>query len=145
MGNIRLFLRANERLFVNGAVLRADRKVSFELLNDATFLLENHVLQKEDATTPLRQMYFVVQLLLIDPKSSTSSIDFFKKIVSDLLDSIENEQLRSAIKEVDIEVSSGKAFSALKMIRELYPLEEMILNELPNAAEKHLLSIEGNI
>jgi len=135
MGNIRLFLRANDRLFVNGAVLRADRKVSFELLNDATFLLENHVLQKEDATTPLRQMYFVVQLLLIDPNNVANSMDIFRKIVSDIIDSLDNQQLKNAIKHVDIEVSSGKAFSALKMIRKLYPLEEMIMSERSEAAE----------
>ncbi len=143
MGNIRLFLRANDRLFVNGAVLRADRKVSFELLNDATFLLENHVLQKEDATTPLKQMYFIVQLLLIDPKSAASSMEIFRKIVSDIFESLDNQQLKNAIKHVDVEVSSGKAFSALKMIRELYPLEEMIMNEPAVMAENRLPVKEG--
>ena len=38
-------LRAGERFFINGAVIRIDRKASIELLNDVTFLLENHVMQ----------------------------------------------------------------------------------------------------
>ena len=59
MGNIHLYLRANERIFINGAVFKVDRKVSIELLNDTTFLLENHILQKEDATTPLKQLYLL--------------------------------------------------------------------------------------
>jgi flagellar protein FlaF len=41
-------------------VLRADRKVSIEILNDATFLLEAHVMKVEDASTPLRQLYFII-------------------------------------------------------------------------------------
>lgn len=49
---LRLSLRAGERIYMNGAVLRVDRKVSLELLNDASFLLEAHVLQAEAATTP---------------------------------------------------------------------------------------------
>ena len=48
-------LRAGERFFINGAVIRIDRKASIELLNDVTFLLENHVMQAKDATTLTRQ------------------------------------------------------------------------------------------
>jgi flagellar biosynthesis repressor protein FlbT len=40
-------LRRGERIFINGAVLRVDRKVCLELLNDVTFLLESHVMQAE--------------------------------------------------------------------------------------------------
>ena len=60
-----LNLRAGERVYINGAVVRADRKVSLELMNDATFLLEGHVLQPDEATTPLRQLYFAAQTMLI--------------------------------------------------------------------------------
>ena len=60
-------LRPGEKLYVNGAVLRVDRKVSVEFLNDVTFLLENHVILPEEANTPLRQLYFVVQTMLIEP------------------------------------------------------------------------------
>jgi flagellar protein FlbT len=42
-------LRAGERFFINGAVIRIDRKASIELLNEVTFLLENHVMQAEEA------------------------------------------------------------------------------------------------
>ncbi|MGL2349569.1 flagellar biosynthesis repressor FlbT [Helicobacter pylori] len=35
-----LTLKPNEKIFINGAILRVDRKVTFELLNDVTFLLE---------------------------------------------------------------------------------------------------------
>jgi flagellar protein FlbT len=67
--SLRISLKAGERIFINGAVLRVDRKVALEFLNDVTFLLENHVLQPEQATTPLRQLYFIVQMMLINPKA----------------------------------------------------------------------------
>ena len=54
-GGFKISLRANERIYVNGAVIKVDRKTSLEFLNNVQFLLENHVLQAEDATTPLRQ------------------------------------------------------------------------------------------
>ena len=60
-------LRAGERFFINGAVIRIDRKASIELLNEVTFLLENHVMQADEATTLVRQIYFSVQIMLMDP------------------------------------------------------------------------------
>ena len=38
-------LRGGERIYVNGAVLRVDRKVTLELINDVAFLLESQVMQ----------------------------------------------------------------------------------------------------
>ena len=67
---MRISLRAGERIYINGAVLRAERKLTFELLNNASFLLENHIIQAEEATTPLRQLYFALQTLLIEPASA---------------------------------------------------------------------------
>ncbi|MGH6860361.1 MAG: flagellar biosynthesis repressor FlbT, partial [Phyllobacterium sp.] len=64
---MKISLRAGEKLYVNGAVLRADRKVSLEFMNDVSFLLESHVLQTDQTTTPLRQLYFAAQIMLVDP------------------------------------------------------------------------------
>jgi len=42
---LKITLRAGERIFVNGGVLKVDRKVSIELMNDVIFLLEQHVMK----------------------------------------------------------------------------------------------------
>lgn len=128
MGNMQIYLRAKDKVFINGAVIKADRKVSLELLNDATFLLENHVLQKEDATTPFRQLYFIVQMMLMDPSSVEQTKVVFKDMVAGLLANLSSRALIEGVKEVDVAVSSGKPFPALKLIRELYPIEEKVLN-----------------
>lgn len=127
MGNLRLFIRANDRLFINGAVLRMDRKVSVELLNDATFLLENHVMHKQEATTPLRQLYFTVQLLLIDPLNAEGTKKLFRQILNNLLNTLDNQILIQGVKQVDVDVSTGQVFMALRRIRELYKTEAMVL------------------
>ena len=75
-------LRAGEKIYINGAVLRSDRKVSIELLNDATFLLEAHVMKVEDASTPLRQLYFIIQIMLMNPNDSMAARGNVSKINS---------------------------------------------------------------
>lgn len=124
-----LSLRAGERIFINGAVLRVDRKVSIELLNDATFLLENHVLQVEDATTPLRQLYFVVQAMLIDPASADRAMSVFRDLHRATMDSFTNEEVLSGLKNVAELIDGGRLFDALKVIRGLFPTEGIILSK----------------
>lgn len=125
---LRISLKSGERIFINGAVLRVDRKVAIEFLNDVTFLLENHVLQPENATTPLKQLYFIVQMMLINPEGADQSLAMFKKSIVMLLACFHNEEVLAELKRIDGMVTSGRAFDALKAIRTLYPVEERILN-----------------
>nr|WP_298097696.1 flagellar biosynthesis repressor FlbT [uncultured Shinella sp.] len=125
---LRISLKSGERIFVNGAVLRVDRKVAIEFLNDVTFLLENHVLQPEQATTPLRQLYFIAQMALINPEGAEQSVAMFRKSVIMLLSCFKNEEVLAELKRVDALVTQGRAFEALKAIRGLYPIEDRILN-----------------
>ena len=70
-------LKSGERIFINGAVLRVDRKVSIEFLNDVTFLLEAHVMQPGQTTTPFRQLYFMIQTMVIDPSNASNARRLF--------------------------------------------------------------------
>ena len=126
--SLRISLKAGERIFINGAVLRVDRKVALEFLNDVTFLLENHVLQPEQATTPLRQLYFIVQMMLINPEGAEQAMSMFRKSVVMLLTCFKNEEVLTELKHIDGMVTQGRAFEALKAIRALYPIEEQILD-----------------
>lgn len=125
---LRISLKSGERIFINGAVLRVDRKVALEFLNDVTFLLENHVLQPEQATTPLRQLYFIAQMMLINPEGRDQSMAMFRKSIIMLLNCFQNEEVLAELKRIDAMVSSGRAFDALKAIRSLYAVEDKILN-----------------
>lgn len=126
---LRISLKSGERIFINGAVLRVDRKVALEFLNDVTFLLENHVLQPEQATTPLRQLYFIAQMMLINPEGKEQSLVMFRKSITMLLACFRNEEVLAELKRIDGMVASGRPFDALKAIRGLYPIEDRILND----------------
>lgn len=135
---LKLSLKPGERIYLNGAVIRVDRKVTLELLNDVQFLLEGHVLQAEDASTPLRQLYFVAQIMLINPQGAEEAREMFRHSLPLMLASFHNERIRSTLKEVDRMVSEGHVYEALRAIRSLYPLEKLALetheNELQDAS-----------
>jgi len=129
-------LRAGEKLYVNGAVLRVDRKVSVELLNDATFLLEAHVMRVEDATTPLRQLYFIVQVILMNPGDAAAAQEMFKESVQRTIETFENETVVNGLKNAASLVQLSRIFEALKVIRSLFPIEGTIINHTISSPER---------
>ena len=125
---IHISLRAGERIYINGAVLRVDRKVSVELLNDVTFLLEHHVMLAEQAKTPLRAHYFIVQTMLIDPTGAGAAHEMFVRSHALLLSTFEDAEVRAGLETAHELVAANKVFEALKAIRALFPLEDAILS-----------------
>lgn len=125
--SLKISLKPNEKIYINGAVVRVDRKVSIEFLNHVQFLLENHVLQPEQASTPLRQLYFIVQVILMNPTESEEARALFRRTLPLLLSTFSDAQVRATLKDVDRLVSEGEVYEALKAIRGLYSLEAEII------------------
>lgn len=121
-------LRRGEKLYLNGAVLRADRKVCIELMNDVTFLLENHVMQPQDATTPLRQLYFVIQLMLMSPNDTAAALDMCHGMLASLNQAFSDPRVINGLAVVAKHVDDKRTFDALKAVRGLFPYELEIMN-----------------
>jgi flagellar biosynthesis repressor protein FlbT len=124
---MRLSLRAGEKIYINGAVLRADRKTSIEILNDATFLLEQHVLQAEEATTPLRQLYFIAQTILMDPAEARGCRLVFDESYRLMLGTFRHPDVLAGMETVRRLMDAGRTLDAMKTIRALLPIEDRIL------------------
>ncbi|TPV98885.1 MAG: flagellum biosynthesis repressor protein FlbT [Beijerinckiaceae bacterium] len=120
-------LRAGEKIYINCAVLRVDRKVSLELLNDATFLLEAHGMKVEDASTPLRQLYFIIEIMLMNPTDSFATREMFKKSIQMTNDVSESALLVAGLRSVKTLVEANRIFDALKAVRALFPIEAEML------------------
>ncbi|MEI8719653.1 flagellar biosynthesis repressor FlbT [Mesorhizobium sp. ISC11] len=137
---LKISLKPNEKIYINGAVIRVDRKVTVELMNDVQFLLENHVIQAEDASTPLKQLYFILQVMLMNPAGAAAAREMFRRSLPLLLASFEDGQICSALKQIDRMVGEDHIYEALKAIRALYPLERRALggNDDVSGAERPL-------
>ena len=140
---MRISLKSGDKIYINGAVLQVDHKVSLQLLNDATFLLGSHVLQAEDATSPLRQLYFVTQALLMDPDSESDILPMFDDFCKALTGTFVNKKILDALKNIEALVAGGQAYAALKQIRALYPLENEITRKKQSSPIEATLNIEG--
>jgi flagellar protein FlbT len=135
MASMRLSLRAGEKIYVNGAVLRVDRKTSIEIMNDATFLLGQHVLQAEEATTPLRQLYFIAQTMLMDPAGADGCRIVFDESHRLLREAVEDQEMLQGMETVGRLMDAGRTLDAMKTIRAMLPIEARILSRRPAATK----------
>lgn len=117
-------LRAGERLYINGAVIRIDRKATIELLNDVTFLLENHVMQAKDATTLTRQIYFAVQVMLMDPAARATAAPLASSLIETALGAYRSPELISGLRGVAQSLARQRDFEAMKALRALFAVED---------------------
>jgi flagellar biosynthesis repressor protein FlbT len=133
---MQIHLKKGEKVYVNGAVIRADQRCSLEFLNNVTFLLENHVMQAEKADTPLKQIYFVVQTMLIDPDNAQITRELYWHLSGCLQSTLENVQLKQGIVDSDTCIKNQRYFDALKILRGLFKMEEKLLSPKPAEPDK---------
>lgn len=127
---MQIHLKKGEKLYVNGAVLRVDRRTSVEFLNDVTFLLENHVMQADQADSPLKQLYFVVQTMLVDPQNAGLTMELFKHLTHRAQMATTSAILLETLDVTHRKVGEGRYFDALKVLRSSFEVEgELLMNK----------------
>jgi flagellar biosynthesis repressor protein FlbT len=131
---MQITLKAGERIYINGAVVRVDSKVTLELLNDVTFLLEGHVIQADETTTPLRQLYFVLQTILMDPRNAETTRKLFWELHASTLRSFDNETIAGGLKLIASLFEADRIFDALRTTRALFAIEAEVLAKIPARA-----------
>ena len=125
-----IHLKKNEKLFINGAVIMLDRRGSIELLNDAQFLLASHVMQVEDATTPLRRLYFVVQTMIIDPAGAELTRTLFDTHHAQLCAAVSLQTYQDLLAQVKKLVNETEYFEALKLLRRNFDMDEVLMAKM---------------
>jgi flagellar protein FlbT len=89
-----------------------------------TFLLENHVMQAKDATTLTRQIYFAVQVMLMDPAATESATPLASSLLQTALGAYRTPELISGLRGVAQSLARGRNFEALKALRALFAFED---------------------
>jgi len=132
--SLRISLKSGDRIYVNGAVLRVDRKVSFEFLNDVRFLLEAHFMRPEMTTTPLRQIYYYIQTMLIEPAAADAAHALYREAMLSMAETVTSEVLLRGLQMVACSVETERHYDALRALRGLFAAEQSIIDGFSRAA-----------
>jgi flagellar protein FlbT len=119
---LRVELKPFERIVIGETVIiNSGTRTSFLIDGEAPILREKDTVTAETANTPVKRLYFCVQMMYLKndiPRYRSSYLDF----VRDLRQSIPGS--REAIDAVNTHVTAGALYKALKELRKLMKVEE---------------------
>jgi flagellar biosynthesis repressor protein FlbT len=122
---LRVELKPFERIIIGETVLiNSGTRTSFLIDGEAPVLREKDTVTAETANTPVKRLYFCVQMMYLKKdvlRYRTSYLGFVKDLREALPDS------RDVIDTVNSHISSGALYKALKELRKLMKREDELL------------------
>jgi flagellar protein FlbT len=133
-------LKPGERLVVNGAVLHnGNTRNVLYFANRASILRERDVMQVEQAVTPTSRVYYVVQLMLLNPEDVQSTyIVTFEQLMAPLLRTFKSPPILKALTDCVHWVGEGDYYKALAALRPVLDYEAKLLNQPAVAVSEEL-------
>jgi flagellar protein FlbT len=124
---LKITLKPNEKMIVGGAVVTNGSAKNCNLIigNNVPVLRQKDILGEEDATSHCRQIYFVIQLMYIDPDNLADHQQIYWKLVHELLDAV--PRFTGHIDEINEDILIGNYYRALKLTRRLIHYEQEVL------------------
>ena len=123
--SLRVVLKPFERIIIGQSVItNSEARTTFLIDGEAPILREKDILTAETANTPVKRLYFCVQMMYLKndvPKYRTSYLGMIK----DLREAVPGS--RDLIDAVNHHISEGALYKALKELRKLMKVEEGLL------------------
>ena len=123
-------LKPGERLVVNGAVLHnGNTRNVIYFANRASILRERDVMQVEQAVTPTARVYYIVQLMLLNPEDvETTYRVTFEQLMTGLLRTFRSPPILKSLTDCAFWVGDGDYYKALAALRPVLDYEAKLLH-----------------
>lgn len=129
---LKLKLAPGEKIVVNGAVMtNGHHGATLTINNHAAIMREGHILQEEDADTPTKRTYFLVQAMLLTPPPTEAQAAMFERSMLDLRDCYRRPTTVELLDETASQVGSTNYYKALSALRKLIDYEAQLLRLEP--------------
>lgn len=127
---LKISLKPNEKIIIGGAVLANGNGKSCKLIieNNVPLLRQRDILGENDADTPCKRIYFVLQLMYIDEGNLPDHHNTYWKLVRDLLEAAPS--MTGLIDQISEQVVNRRYYQALKTANHLIEYEQEILKHV---------------
>ena len=122
---LKIELKPRERFILGGAVLRnGDARSELILENNVPNLRGKNILSLEDADTPCKRIYFLIQLMYVEGGNLEEHQDTYWALVRDIVKAAPS--LLDLIDAINEHLVGGRYYEALKLTRKLINEEERL-------------------
>jgi flagellar protein FlbT len=131
---LRLTLKPNERVLINGCVIRnSDRRQLLVIENQADIVREADLLDEAEARTPVKEVYFFIQAALLDPGKREKLVPLVQKKLGQLVP-VFHDEVGQHIFEAANHVSKGDYYQAMRALRALIKYEAQLFEMIQASA-----------
>ena len=122
---LKIQLKPKERVIINGAVIEGhpDNRTEIVVLNNAAVMRQKHILQESEADTPVKRLYFALQMLYLDEDSRPTYEPTYKKFHKDLVDTFSLPTIKTSLELIEEAAGKQKYYDAMKVARDLIKVE----------------------
>lgn len=125
---LKLRLKPGERVVINGCVLQNEnRRYTLTVSNFAQIIRGSDIMHEEDASTPVRRAYFVIQSMLLDPKAAENYRDVITTMMAKLYTVFSHPEMQDHIMQAMDNVGVGDYYKALASLRLVIQYEQTLL------------------
>jgi len=121
-------LKPKERIIVGNAVITNDnQRTRLHIEGEAPILRERDVMREEDATSPCKRIYFIIQLMYL-AKDATEIYDTYFTALREVQDAAPSTTL--LIADISQHILGGHYYKALREARKLIDYEQELMSHV---------------
>jgi len=127
--SLKLRLKPEEKVLVGKAVIKNGPRTSeFVVENNVPILRQKDILTEEEADSPSRRVYFVIQLMYIDTEKLVEYHGKYWELVNAIL--VAAPSTKPYIERISEQILACEYYQALKFTRKLMNYEEELLTHV---------------
>ena len=127
---LKITLKPHEKMILGGAVIANGNNGGCHLIveNKVPILREKDILSEEDADSPCRRLYFLVQLMYIDEENLVLHQKKYWELVKGILEAAPSTI--GLIDKINEQIVSGRYYQALKLACNLIDYEQEVISRV---------------
>ena len=127
---LKITLKPQEKMILGGAVISNGNSAGCQLIieNKVPILREKDILSENDADTPSRQLYFIIQLMYIDEENLAIHQKNYWSLVNEIVKAAPSTV--GWIDQINEEIVSGRCYQALKLVQKLIDYEQEVISRV---------------
>ncbi len=131
---LKISLRPHEKIVIAGAVItNGEKRSELVIENKVPILREKDMMREEEANTPCRRIYYIVQLMYFDEENLKKHHENYWRLVRDVLAAAPS--MTVYVDQISECLIGNRYYQALRFSRELIEYEKEVLSRVTESNE----------